>query len=1820
MSNPPLISPGSSFSTPNLTTIEGTGLKTEKESGDAYGNQGSLHVAWGSTPHPSPAIRIEDPDGIPKPSVSIDAVVVFGLFDEPQSPQAPMEWLCDYLDQPEGDPRILHFNYHPSQVLAPGHSHYGIEMLSELLLCQLTKLRADGTSRRIIFFAFDIGCIIVKKALTLASQAKSPHGEIFDACRTLVFFDCPHRSANTLDMEDKLARLLYGRAENSSSHIRPNIAALSGLATSILETNESFIASKFLVRSYLVSVHEDAMLGFQAWQMLEHHMGALGTPFEWRMFCHRFNDLFVSDLLQVLRALEHLPGLAKEASIDTQFPRLPFDGERALLSLATPTEPFIVAGHIVAYIKLCSVYLQWLDFCGTQVLYVYSSKDKNDLVRRTSEHVFAQLMDLQPSGHKVPVLLYYSFDAADIRSRSLSSMIWTFLTHITSRFREIRHFVPFILDRLYEEQACTEIDLLGWFDFFISRFDDIYLVINHFDVCPKPSRDVFMQLVARIAMSNDRPLKVFLTSREPARLQAELPEWPSIDLDMDIDFLHKEKSVELKDDTEEPKPNLVSEPPPALPIQETLQPPLTLSEGTEVVDALAMSILLEQQLKRNLTTQEIMQEANHGTLETYTLEAVLDRVFRSIPDQKQVRLAVAFLLLATRPLSTKEFATVMFLGSFVDNGESVLPPWDIFDRLERQRTTWFAGITVNKHSGVHLAHPRVEDVLRNPETSGSPRYFWHEVASTAHYDIANICLSYLTRSQVKEEQDLLSEKSFLVDGDLGFISYAVKFWPYHFSLAQVTTEKEAIESIRKKMADVDLERWSRTVWLLSNPFSRSRNPWKSPIPALISLGHSNILQPSSTSDITSGVEEAARTGDANLANSLLGAEGGDNLPQSALLETIMAAGSSGNESLTIELIDRLSFEGRDELSKRGETLLFRAARLGLARLAGKLLEIGTPVDPEISYSKDTLTTPLCVATVAGYALTVEVLLNYGANVEFRSHLQRTPLSLAAAQGNADVIECLVRQGKADIQHVYDGNDARKQTPLFIACEWGNPLVVEKLIELGVDPSKPDDRGWSPIIVAASFGHWRAIQTLLDHGVDIEMAGPEGHGTALRYALAGGQINVFRRLLEKGANPSSPLFLAPLLYEIADSGVLRSDGDRIALAKLLLEQHKVDINATTRKRRRTALVRASANAPSGLAEFLLGYNPDVNLADKGGYTALFEATAAPNLPLVKLLLDKGADANMLTSKGNIPLHMCGYPPELTRLLAERTKNIDLPMTGGLTQLMVAASKRWTESVKVLLEHKANVNAVATSEIQWAGWTAIMFAAFHHFADIILILAEKGADLKKADANGASALHLIFELPTTEGKDEFGCLCVLMEFQTRIDVDQVGGEGETVLHRCAQLGHLRAVQRLVRAGASLNLQDNSGSTPLGQATWSNRRDVISYLLKQGADPNTAGRDLGHKEGPLHRACRDSDYATAKMLIDHGADVNCDSVSGFGTPLMAVCLPYSKYLGDTDKLTQHLLELDIDVNAKSRYVGSPLAAAALSSRPNIVRALLDKGAVYDREDDLKRRPIHFAAINGEENFRIIEEVGGKVAEVDILCRSVLHYAAQGGRLRVVKRIFELLPELDVDTRDIDGWTPLCWVARGTTSWVSEDRASEPTDPVGVVRYLLDRGADRSVKCKIGDEIWTPLQVARYTGAPDEVLDLLKQRPEPELQGNDAGELAEDKDDLDQRKGTVREGITCDACLWEIRGVYHQCKVCCDYALCPKCLPHRDLVHVFESPHNLEAVDPDSDNASRTSKEGPEDEAPSVALIPSVSRTEGNDDVEDKTSVRNAAEDEGE
>ncbi|KAI0878159.1 ankyrin repeat-containing domain protein [Hypoxylon argillaceum] len=1623
-----------------------------------------------------------------------------------------------------------------------------------------------------------------------------------------------YTSTNALDMEDKLAHLFYKRTGGSSSQIQPTFATLTSLALSILEIDESFVASHFSGWGYLVSVNEGASLGQQP---LQSYMPLMDHPFEKGIISPLANDAFVPELSQYLRQLISQIELASHASYIARPQRLPFNGNRALLSLATLTEPLTMAGLIAAPIKLPDALLKWLYPREAQMLYVYASNSKDGLVQRASEHIYYHLRFMRDK-KRPSFIFYFSFDSVDVRSRSLSDMLWTFLNHMSNS----RSPMDLFLDRLYEEQACTEDDLLSWFEFHVVNLDGhIEFVINHFDVCPKPSRDAFMQYLTRHATRCEKRLYVFLTSKNPSVLGAELSGWPSIDLSTDVTLSEKENETEQNDIINRQKIGKAFEPPPIIPIRETARSSWPVIEGAEAVDELVLSILSEQQVRRDLSTQELLLEATHGILGTYTLETVLDRVLRSIPDQNKARLAVAFLLFATRPLSSKEFATIFFLGSAVDNGEKCLPDWDLFDRFQRQRTAWFAGITVNTQSGVRLAHQRLGDIFRTPSL-GSPCYFWHGVASTAHYDIAHLCLDYLARTRVLNELDSLSKQLFIVDSDLGFISYAVKYWPYHFSIVQSGTNKELIKRLRQKLTEMDLERWSRTVWLLSNPFNRSRNPWKSPFVALISLGYSEILEPSYSLDVTLGIEEAARAGNARLVSNLLELEGQDDLPQSVLLNIAMAASSSGNESLAIELIDRLSPKGRDELSKHGSVHLFRAARLGLDRLARKLLEIGTPADTEISFAQGSLMTPLCMASRIGHISNVKILLSYGANVEFKSYLQRTPFFQAVIHGDADIVDWLVKKGKANMNPTTDIR--QKLTPLCHACESGNFRVVEKLLELGADPKKQDGLGRSPIIIAAIRGNRKTMQILLDYGVDIETADSLGSGPVLRYALMNGHIESCRFLLEKGANPSSPRSINPLLFELTRPSLPVPEKDRIALAKLLLE-YKVDINATNEMNGSPTLTSACANSQFKLAEFLLGFDPDVNIVDKYGRTALYEATRVKSIHLVKILLEKGADANIPTQAGNIPLHMTGSSPELTRLVAGHTRNINLSSSEGANPLMLAASKGWTESVKILLDHNANVNIAARKDTKWPGWTPVMFAACYHYADIIIILAEAGADLKLQDANKDGPLHLIFDSFNREETAELDCLNALMEFQTRIDIDQVGDYGETALIGCTGIGNLRAVQRLVRAGASLTQQDNFGFTALSQAVLEGRVEIVSYLLEQGADPNIYGRGLGCAEGPLLRACRHYDYTIAKMLIDYGADINCDSASGYGTPFMAACLPFSDDMKDTDKLINYLLELDINVNARSRYVGSPLAAAALSSRPNIVHILLDRGAIHDMEDDLKRKPIHFAALNGEVNFRIIEKAGAKLGEVDIFGRSILHYAAQAGRLQVVKRILELLPELDIDTPDTDGWTALCWAARGSLDCFMQAHESEPTDLAGVVQHLLDRGADQSVKCRIGDEIWTPFQISRHTGAPEEVTTLLSSR---RVAGLNSDQATEDTDELDQGESKpIDNGWWCDGCFWEMHGTFYECKVCYDFGLCPKCWHHRDIIHVFEPPHDFKMRTANSDDASHTSNKSSEADSSSVSSHPMTSKSDSNksdsdddddDDNSDQNSIRSTTIDE--
>jgi len=71
----------------------------------------------------------------------------------------------------------------------------------------------------------------------------------------------------------------------------------------------------------------------------------------------------------------------------------------------------------------------------------------------------------------------------------------------------------------------------------------------------------------------------------------------------------------------------------------------------------------------------------------------------------------------------------------------------------------------------------------------------------------------------------------------------------------------------------------------------------------------------------------------------------------------------------------------------------------------------------------------------------------------------------------------------------------------------------------------------------------------------------------------------------------------------------------------------------------------------------------------------------------------------------------------------------------------------------------------------------------------------------------------------------------------NLDQRNNLGDTVLHTVCSWGDLDAVKILVAVGANVNAKGDQGGTPLFNAVIGRNPDVISFLLKSGANPRIA-----------------------------------------------------------------------------------------------------------------------------------------------------------------------------------------------------------------------------------------------------------------------------------------------------------------------------------------------------------------------------------------------
>jgi ankyrin repeat protein len=301
----------------------------------------------------------------------------------------------------------------------------------------------------------------------------------------------------------------------------------------------------------------------------------------------------------------------------------------------------------------------------------------------------------------------------------------------------------------------------------------------------------------------------------------------------------------------------------------------------------------------------------------------------------------------------------------------------------------------------------------------------------------------------------------------------------------------------------------------------------------------------------------------------------------------------------------------------GTTALHWAVQNGNMEMVDLLIRSGAKVSAANRYG----ITPLTVACTAGNVAIAERLLAAGADPNGALADGETPLMTAARTGSAETIKALIARG-ANVK----ARERRKgQTALMWAAAENNVAAIRALIEAGAEINERSTGGaFTPYLFAIRAGHIGAARALIDAGVDVNQSLTDGT-SALVLAVVNAHYELAAALLDKGANPNADTQGWTALHQIAWSrrhnagfnlpGPVVTGGlDSLDLVRKLV-QKGANVNARMTREPRDG---------------------NRNQLNRIGSTAFLMAAKSDDVPLMRVLLETGANPALTTDRGTTPL--------------------------------------------------------------------------------------------------------------------------------------------------------------------------------------------------------------------------------------------------------------------------------------------------------------------------------------------------------------------------------------------------------------------------------------------------------------------------------------------------------------------------------------------------------------------------------------------------------
>lgn len=460
--------------------------------------------------------------------------------------------------------------------------------------------------------------------------------------------------------------------------------------------------------------------------------------------------------------------------------------------------------------------------------------------------------------------------------------------------------------------------------------------------------------------------------------------------------------------------------------------------------------------------------------------------------------------------------------------------------------------------------------------------------------------------------------------------------------------------------------------------------------------------------------------------------------------------------------------------------------------------------------------------------------------------------------------------------------------------------------------------------------------------------------------------------------------------------------------------------------------------------------------------------------VRKAIENGADINEKEKDiegGKTLLHIAIISnPDIVGYLLSRGANVNAKEKFyGDTPLHAAVKIQNAKEIGLLLDAGANVrenNYALKAPLDYA----LDIAADSEAKDrrkIVDLIFSRGADVNGKDGNGLTPLQYVSlnSLSDNATKD-------LMKYL-------ISKGAKPDLFSASAIGDRQEVEKLLREKHDAREKIAGGWTALHVAS---TEEIAKLLIDHGADVNAATTDtwpFGDKGiTPLHMQIINGWKNIVALLIERGADLNARTGRGY-TPLVIAVSRDNQSKSESNKImvrseiAELLLSKGADVNIKDDDGRTLLHRIVHSSDISLAKELVLKyGADVNAKDNSGDTPLYKAAYNLDniELAQFLIDNGADVKTRNIEGKTLLNIIApysDDWNISLAKELVLKYGE-DVNGKDNGGDTPL-------------QKAAGNNNNIELVQFLIDNGADVKTRNNDGETLLNTFALDRSAAAGD-------------------------------------------------------------------------------------------------------------------------------------------